>query len=217
MRLLLIAALLGLGACATPDPTATPDPETPDADVTPDGEEISEPFFDSEAWIAEVEATDDPGLLTSLSADLLDAVDWRTACGEDDPTATGRGLVQIHHLDADVALAEITCQQFAYQSTFALVDARSGRPPRLIRSLGVTEAGEVATDTTASFFGLVTPADDDPPRFDVLTKSAGHGGCGTETRYALQPDGGAAILRIRAHADCDAPLAPEAWPVTVSR
>ncbi|WP_420454224.1 hypothetical protein [Rubrivirga sp.] len=209
MRVLLLA--LVLGACAAPDPAATAEPGVAD---TPDAEPISEPGFNAEAWMEAVEAaTNDPDRVV-LSAQLLDAVDWRTACGEDDPTAEGRGVVRLLHLSPTESLAEITCQRFDRQSTFALVDARAGRPPRLIRALGVLEDGTLSADTTASFFGVVShdPATA-PSRFDVLTTSAGHGGCGTDTHYRLLAGGGAAVEQIRAHDDCDEPLAPEDWPV----
>ena len=81
----------------------------------------------------------------------------------------------------------------------------------------MTEEGTVTADTTTSFFGVVYhDPEARPGRFDVATKSAGHGGCGTLVRYRLRPDGGAAIEEIRAHTDCNAPLPSEEWPVTYS-
>ncbi len=221
MRLLLPALLL-LAACAAPDRGAAPasaEPSTeagsPGPEATPDGEPIVERNFDAAAWMRAVEtATTDPERV-ALSARLLDAVDWRTACGEDDPTASERGVVHLFHLSPAESLAEITCQRFAYQSTFALVDARAGRPPRLIRALGVRQDGTLSADTTASFFGVISH---DPAtavsRFDVLTKSAGHGGCGTLARYRLLAQGGAEVEQVRAYDDCDEPLAAQDWPVT---
>ena len=201
----LVPALLLLGACA---------PTAPDA-PTPDGNPIEEPPFDAEAWIAAAETAETPAEQVALSSALLDAVDWRAACGEDDPTAPGRGTLAIVHLDDERSLAAITCQRYAYQSAFALVDARGGRPPRLVRALGVTEGGDVTDEVAASFFGLLThDRAAAPSQFNVLTKSAGHGGCGLDVRYRLLRDGGAEIERVRAHADCDAPLAPAEWPVT---
>ena len=214
---LLLAALLA--ACAAPPADdgleAPTDDAAPDTASTPDAEPIDEPGFDAAAWIEAVEAADSEPELVALSADLLDAVDWRTACGEDDPTTAGRGVVRLVHLDDRWSLAEITCERFAYQSTFALVDAPSGRPPRLVRALGVLEDGSVSTDTTASFFGVLYRDEaSTPSRFHVLTKSAGHGGCGTDVRYRLREDGGAAIEEVRAYEACDDPVAPEDWPVT---
>ncbi len=212
MRLLLLA--LVLGACAAPDPATSPAEPTPDATDTPDAEPIAEPGFDAAAWMDAVEVATTDAERVALSARLLDAVDWRTACGEDDPTATDRGVVRLLHLSPTESLAEITCQRFATQSTFALVDARAGRPPRLIRALGVLEDGALSADTTASFFGVLShdPATA-PSQFDVLTTGADHGGCGTDARYRLLADGGAAVETIRAHADCDEPRAPETWPL----
>ena len=213
MRLLLLALLLG--ACAAPDAGA-PDAGAPrpGGAETPDAEPIAEPGFDAAAWMDAVEAATTDAERVALSAQLLDAVDWRTACGEDDPTPPGRGVVRLLHLSPTESLAEITCQRFATQSTFALVDARAGRPPRLIRALGVLEDGTISADTTASFFGVVShDPTTAPSRFDVLTKRARHGGCGTDAHYRLLADGGAAIEAVRAHTDCDEPLAPEAWPV----
>ena len=225
MRWIPLLALVA--ACAAPEP-ADPGPAGPEAPgatadrtdgappadtaSTPDSAPLSTPF-DAAVWMASVEAAETDAERIALSGRLLDAVDWRTACGEDDPTAPGRGLVRLLHLDARNALAEVTCQRGAYQSTFALVDARAGRPPRLVRALGVDEYGRVVPDTTASFFGVLShdPATA-PSRFDVLTKSAGHGGCGTDARYRLLPDGGAAVERVLAHPDCDAPLPPAEWP-----
>lgn len=225
MRALLALALVGaagLAACTQPEPADPPPAGTPAADpsAAPDAEPISTPF-DAAVWMASVESAETDEERIALSARLLDAVDWRTACGEDDPTAPGRGIVRLLHLDrapGGPALAEITCSRAAYQSTFALVDARAGRPPRLVRALGVTEAGTVTADTTASFFGVAShDAAGAPGRFDVATKSAGHGGCGTLVRYRLRADGGASIEEVRAHTDCGAPLAPEAWPVTFAQ
>ena len=200
-------ALLLLGACA---PTA-PDAPAP----TPDGAPIDELAFDADAWIAAAEAADTPAEQVALSAQLLDAVDWRAACGEDDPTAPGRGTLAIVHLDDVRSLAAITCQRFAYQSAFALVDARGGRPPRLVRSLGVTEVGRVTDEVAASYFGLLShDRAAAPSQFSVLAKSAGHGGCGTDVRYRLLSDGGAEVEAVRAHPDCSAPLPPADWPQT---
>ena len=214
MRAALTAGLVALAACAAPAADEASAEAPPDTSETPDAEPLSTPF-DAEAWMAAVEAAETADGRVALSERLLDAVDWRTACGEDDPTAPGRGEVRLVYLDARNALAEVVCQRFADQAAFALVDARAGRPPRLVRSFGVSEAGEVSDDTTASFYGLLThDPDTAPTRFDILTKDAGHGGCGTDVRYRLLEDGGAAVERVRAYADCDAPAAPEAWPVT---
>ena len=217
----LLPALLLLGACAAPDPAddrAMPADTTaaePDTTASPGSEPIEEPGFDAVAWVADVEAAETDAERVALSARLLDAVDWRTACGEDDPTAPGRGVVHLAHLSATASLAEITCQRFAYQNTFALVDAHAGRPPHLVRALGVTEAGTVTPDTTASFFGVLShDPEAAPERFTILTKTAGHGGCGTDVTYSLRPDGGASVVEVRAHGDCDDPLPPEAWPIT---
>ncbi|WP_412067125.1 hypothetical protein [Rubrivirga sp. IMCC43871] len=195
-----------LGACASPGPDAAP----PSTDAPP-GEPVATPDFDTAAWVAAVEAAPDDAALVALSESLLGALDWRTACGEDDPTAPRRGVVQIHRLGAD-AIAEVTCQAFAYQSVFAVVDL-SGATPRLVRARLVGEDGRPSADVTESFLGIVS-AGEAPGTFAVLTKSAGHGGCGTDVRYRLRPDGSAAIAETRAHAGCDAPLAPASWPVT---
>ena len=211
----LFPLVLLLAACASPAPSDAGPAEPPDRATTPDAEPIDEPAFDAQAWMDAVEAADTPAEQIALSERLLDAIDWRTACGEDDPTAPGRGTVALVHLDDERSLAAVTCQAYATQSAFALVDARGGRPPRLVRALGVSEAGQPTADTTASFFGVLSnDRDAAPSRFDILTKSAGHGGCGLDVRYRLLRDGGAAIERVRAHADCDDPLAPEDWPVT---
>ena len=216
---LLLAAVLG--ACTAPDPAPSggaPSDTTaaaPDTAASPGAEPIDEPGFDSAAWVRAVGEAETDAQRVALSAELLDAVDWRTACGEDDPTAEGRGVVRLVGLSANESLAEITCQRFAYQSTFALVDAEAGKPPRLVRALGVTEHGAVTPDTTASFFGLLThDRTGDPDRFSVLTKSAGHGGCGTEADYRLRPDGGASVVEVRAHLECDDPIPPADWPVS---
>ena len=213
-----LPALLLLGACAAPVPdvsdAAPARPQAPPA-ATPDAEPIEAPAFDAVAWMAAADTVSTEAGQIALTERLLGAVDWRTACGEDDPTAPGRGTFALVHLDDQWSLAAITCQQYATQSAFALVDAKSGRPPRLVRALGVTEDGQVTADTTASFFGTLShDRDARPSQFDVMTKSAGHGGCGTDARYRLLPDGGAQIEAVRAHGDCDAPLAPDAWPVT---
>ena len=209
----LLPLLLLLAACAAPAPPGAAPSDSPGE--TPDAEPIDAPAFDAQAWIDAVDAADTPAEQIALSERLLDAVDWRTACGEDDPTAPGRGTVTIAHLDDPWSLAAVTCQAYAYQSAFALVDARGGRPPRLVRALGVSEGGRPTADTTASFFGVLShDRNTAPSRFDILTKSAGHGGCGLDVRYRLQSDGGAAIERVRVHDDCDAPLAPEDWEVT---
>ena len=215
MRPLLLALLL-VFACASPAPEA-PAPATDAAPAeTPSGEPIEEPAFSAAAWIASVRAAETDAERVALSERLLDAVDWRTACGEDDPTAPGRGLVQLHDAGGPGGrvLAEVTCQTAAYQSAFALVDAGAGRPPVLVRSVTVTDEGRPTNNETLSFFGLVSVPPGPEERFAVLTKGAGHGGCGTDVRYRVLPDGGAEITEVRAHADCDAPLAPDAWPVT---
>ncbi len=205
--------LLLLAACAAPAPPVPDGSAT--AEETPDALPIDEPAFDVQGWIDAVEAADTPAKQIALSERLLDAVDWRTACGEDDPTAPGRGTVRIAHLDDPWSLAAITCHAYETQSAFALVDARGGRPPRLVRALGVSEDGQPAADTTASFFGVFShDRNTAPSRFDILTKSAPHGGCGLDVRYKLLPDGGAAIERVRVHDDCGDPTAPEDWPVT---
>ncbi|WP_412063669.1 hypothetical protein [Rubrivirga sp. IMCC45206] len=205
----LLLALV-LGACASPETTpADARPEAP-AEAPP-GEPVAAPDFDTAAWIAAVEAAPDDTALVSLSETLLGALDWRAACGEDDPTVPRRGIVQIHRLGAE-AIAEVTCQAFAYQSVFAVVDL-SGATPRLVRARIVGEDGRPSADVTESFLGVLSPGDA-PRTFAVLTKSAGHGGCGTDVRYRLRPDGSAAIATTRAYADCDDALAPEAWPVT---
>ena len=216
MRLLLPALFL-LGACA-PSAPETPAPQAPPTATpaaTPDAEPIDEPAFDAQAWIAAVDTAATEAGQIALSGQLLDAVDWRTACGEDDPTAPGRGTLALVHLDDRWSLAAVTCQRYATQSAFALVDARGGRPPRLVRALSVAEDGRPTADTTASFFGTLRhDRDARPSRFDVLTKGAGHGGCGTDAHYRLLPDGGAAIVTVRAHGDCDEPRPPAEWPVT---
>ena len=206
MRALVFATALCLAGCASP-PASGPT-------ETPDGEIIDEPRFDPAAWTAAVEAAETPAELVSLSEALLDAVDWRTACGEDDPTAPGRGILQLHDLKDDRTLAEITCQTRASQSSFALVDVDAGHPPRLVQSLGVSEAGEPTEEETSSFYGIVSTAGEPPGAFEVLTKSAGHGGCGLDVQYRVLDDGGAEIVRVRAHDDCDAPKPPADWPVT---
>ncbi len=209
----LLPALLLLAACASPGTRTSPAPTAPAA--TPDAEPIEAPAFDAEAWTAAADTATTEASQIALAAQLLDAVDWRTACGEDDPTAPGRGTLTLAHLDDVWSLAAITCQRFATQSTFALVDARGGRPPRLVRALGVGGDGRPTADTTASFYGTLSHDRSlRPGRFDVQTKGAGHGGCGTDVRYRLRPDGGAEIERVRAHHDCAAPLAPGEWPVT---
>lgn len=213
--LALLAALVALAACTTPATTPASPSEAAPADPPP-GERIREPGFDAAAWVAAVRAAGTDAERVELSERLLDAVDWRTACGEDDPTAPGRGLVQVHDTGGPGGrvLAEVTCQRRAYQSVFALVDAGAGRPPVLVRSVTVTDEGEPTDNETPSFFGFVSVADGPAETFDVLTKSAGHGGCGTDVRYRILPDGGAEPVEVRAHGDCDDPLAPEAWPVT---
>ena len=204
--------LLLLAACAAPAP---PTLDGTDAEDTPSARPIDEPAFDAEAWIKAVEAADTPAEQIVLSERLLDAVDWRTASGEDDPTAPRRGTVRIVHLDDPWSLAAVTCQAYETQSAFALVDARGGRPPRLVRALGVSESGQPTADTTASFFGVLShDRNTATNRFDILTKSADHGGCGLDVRYRLLPDGGAAIERVRVHDDCEDPTTPEDWPVT---
>lgn len=213
MRCLALLGALVLGACASPPaPTDSPSAGTP-SEGTPEGEPISTPF-DAAGWVTAVRAASTDSVRVALSTALFDAVDWRVACGEDDPTAPRRGVVQLHDVDDRQTLAEITCDAGPYQSVFALVDAAAGKPPRLVRSLTVTEAGEPAADTTESFFGLVSTDDAPDGHFDILTKGAGHGGCGTDVRYRLELDSGARIARVRAHPDCDEPLAPDAWPVT---
>lgn len=210
--LLLLTGLLA--ACAAPASEPRMDPAPTDPADTPDGDPLATPF-DAAAWMEAVDAAETPAEQIALTNRLLGAVDWRTACGEDDPTAPGRGTVSLAHLDDRWSLAAVTCQTFAYQSLFALVDARGGRPPRLVRALGVNEAGQPTADTTNSFFGLLShDRDASPSRFHILTKSAGHGGCGTEVRYRLLPDGGAAIERVRAYAVCDTPRPPDEWPIT---
>ena len=211
-----LPVLLLLGACAAPEPRVPDAPPTATPAATPDAEPIvGEPAFDALAWMEAVETAQTEAEQIALTDQLLDAVDWRTACGEDDPTAAGRGTLSLAHLDDEWSLAAITCQRGAYQTTFALVDARGGRPPRLVRALGVAEAGQPTADTTASFFGLLShDRATRPSRFDILTKGAGHGGCGLDVRYRLRLDGGAAIQRVRAHPDCDDPQVPEDWPVT---
>lgn len=214
--------LLLLAACAAPAPeTESPDSAILPSDTTaetPDAEPIAAPPFDAQAWIRAADAAETPGEQIALTERLLDAVDWRTACGEDDPTAPGRGTLFFAHLDDRWSLAAITCQAYDHQSAFALVDARGGRPPRLVRALGVDEEGTPTADTTASFFGVMThDRNTAPSRFDVLTKNAGHGGCGVDVRYRLRADGGAAIERVRALPSCDDPRAPETWPVTYTR
>ena len=199
--------LFVLAACSVPTP--------PDDVDTPDAKPIDASAFDAQAWIDAVQAATTPAEQIALSERLLDAVDWRVACGEDDPTAPGRGTVAIADLDDPWALAAVTCQRFEHQSAFALVDARGGRPPRLVRAFGVSEEGRPTADTTASFFGVLShDRGAAPSRFDILTKDAGHGGCGLDVRYRLRPDGGAAIERVRAHPDCDEPRPPQEWEVT---
>ena len=208
----LLPLLLLAAACATPtteEAAPTPPPEA--ATPTPPGEPIDESAFSATQWMADVRAAETDAERIALSERLLDAVDWRTACGEDDPTNPGRGLVQLHEAGTHT-LAEVTCQRAAYQSVFALVDAAAGRPPRLVRSFTVTDDGEPTQNETVSFFGLVST--DAPGTFAVLTKSAGHGGCGTDVRYRLLADGGAEIAEVRAHPDCADPLPPDDWPVT---
>lgn len=213
MRLLpalLLGAALLVAACASPAPDTTPAPAAP---APPAADTLDAPF-DAVAWIASVRAAETAAERVALSELLLDAVDWRTACGEDDPTAPQRGLVQLHDIGDDRTLAEITCQAGAYQSTFALVDADAGRPPILVRAFGIDEGGTPSADTTASFYGVLSTAGLPPSQFEILTLSAGHGGCGIDARYRLRPDGGADILVVRASDDCDDPAAPEEWPVT---
>lgn len=201
----LLPALLLLAACAAP---------ASGPGDTPDGALLDTPF-DAEAWMAAVEIAESPREQITLTEALLDAVDWRTACGEDDPTAPGRGTLALAHIGATQSLAAVTCQQFAYQSTFALVDARAGKPPRLVRSLVVSEDGMPTEETADSYFGVLShDSERAPDRFDVFTKGAGHGGCGQEVRYRLLPDSGAAIERVRHYDDCRVPLARDAWPVT---
>ena len=211
MRTLLYTLLL-LGACAAPpSPTEAGGPEA----ETPEAAPIAVQGFDAATWLAEVRAAETEAERVALSSALLDAVDWRTACGEDDPTATGRGDIRLLALGEEDPLVEVVCQRFAYQATFALVDVRPDETPRLVRALGVLEDGTLSADTTASFFGalVASPA---PGRFGVVTKSAGHGGCGTDATYRLLATGGAEVERVRAHTACDAALSPEDWPVTYS-
>lgn len=210
-RLALVLAALAAG-CASPTASgpAGPGPEAPE------GEPVEGAPFDAQAWIAAVEAATTDAERVALSTDLFDAVDWRVACGEDDPTAPRRGVVHLHDVEEPGVLAEITCDAAAYQSVFALVDAEAGKPPRLVRSLTVSREGVPGADTTASFFGVLAAEAAPAGHFDVLTKDAGHGGCGRVVRYRLGADGGAEIARVWLHDDCDEPLAPEAWPVTYS-
>lgn len=206
MRVLLASLLLA--ACASPTPDADPSTDAPSA------EPLNETAFDAATWIEDVRAAETDAQRIALSSRLLDAVDWRTACGEDDPTAPRRGVVELRDIGDDRTLAEITCQAGAYQSAFALVDADAGRPPRLVRAFGIDEDGQPTADTTASFFGVLITSGEPPGAFEILTKSAGHGGCGLQTQYRLRTDGGAEIAYVRAYDDCDEPVAPEEWPVT---
>lgn len=212
-----LPALLLLGACAAPSPADPTDPARPAASApTPAAEPIDEPAaFDALGWMAAAEAAETEAEQVAVSARLLDAVDWRGACGEDDPTAPGRGTLSIVHLSERQSLAAVTCQQYATQNAFALVDARAGRPLRLVRALAVGDDGRPTGETTASFFGALShDRAQAPSRFDVVTKAAGHGGCGTAVRYRLLADGGAEIESVRAHPDCDDARAPETWPQT---
>ena len=212
---LFFPVLMAFGACAAPAPETSPAPSQAPPAATPDAKPIEAPAFDAVAWMAAADTAETEASQIALTEHLLGAVDWRTACGEDDPTAPGRGTFALAHLDDQWSLAAITCQWYATQSAFALVDAKGGRPPRLVRALGVTEDGQPTADTTASFFGTLShDRGARPSRFDILTKGAGHGGCGTDTRYRLLPDGGAQIEAVRAYADCDSPAPPEEWPVT---
>ncbi len=205
----LLPFLLALAACASPTPATDAPPQG-----APEAEPIDEAAFDAAAWIADVRAATTDAERIALSGRLLDAVDWRTACGEDDPTSPRRGYVQLHDVSAHQTLAEITCHAGATQSTFALVDAGAGRPPRLVRAFGIGEEGRPTADTTASFFGIPSTSGEPPGAFEVLTKSAAHGGCGLDVHYRLRPDGGARITSVRAYEDCDAPVPPAEWPVT---
>ncbi len=221
----VLPLLLVLAACTAPAPDV-PSADAPSADspaaeapaATPDAEALESPPFDPQEWMRAVDAAETEAEQIALTDRLLDAVDWRTACGEDDPTAPGRGTLALAHLDDTWSLAAITCQEFPLQSTFALVDARGGRPPRLVRALGVDEDGVPTADTTASFFGVLShDRDTAPSRFRILTRGAEHDGCGIDVRYQLQADGGAQIEHVRARADCDDPRPPDAWPVTFAR
>ena len=210
----VLPALLLVAACAGPAPAPDDAPGEPSPASEAPAAVPLDPPFDAAAWIASVRAAETDAERKALSSLLLDAVDWRTACGEDDPTAPQRGLVQLHDVGTDRTLAEITCHAGASQSTFTLVDANAGRPPRLVRAFGIDEAGRPTPDSTTNFFGLLSVEGRPSSRFGITTKDAGHGGCGIHATYLLRPDGAATIVEVRAHDDCDRPLAPTEWPVT---
>lgn len=204
---------LALAACANPGVDPAPPPADAPAEAPP-GEPVAAPDFDGPAWLAAVEAAPDDAALVALSETLLDALDWRTACGEDDPTSPRRGIVEVHHLGDGLDIAGVTCETFAYQSVFAIVSIPPDAAPRLVRARLVGEDGQPSENTSESFLGLLS-AGAVPGTFEVFTKSAGHGGCGTDARYALQPDGSATVVQVRAN-DCTAPVSPDEWPVTFS-
>ena len=212
----LLPALLLLGACAAPAPADPAAPTDAASAPTPDARPIDEPeAFDALGWLAAAEAAETEAEQVAVSSQLLDAVDWRGACGEDDPTAPGRGTLAIVHLGDRRSLAAVTCQEFALQPAFALVDARAGRPLRLVRALAVGEDGRPSGETSANFFGVLShDRDQAPGQFSVVALAADHGGCGTAVDYRLLADGGAEVEAVRHHDDCDDARAPDAWPQT---
>jgi len=221
MRPLLIAAALLLGACAAPapaDPVPPADPEPPaepaPAEPAPQGDPIEEPVFGTAGWLAAVAAATTEAERAVLSATLLDAVDWRSACGEDDPTTDGRGDVALHPVAGARVLADVTCQRLGAGRVFALVDLEPGRAPRLVRAFGISDAGRPTGEPVAGFFGIPTYEPDGAGRFEVLTPRAPDRGCGLLVHYALDADGGATIEAVRLHDACDAPLPAADWPVT---
>lgn len=202
---LLLTLATALGACVSPE-TAPLDP------AAPVGTEQS--FSDVTAWTDRVRGATSDDELIAFSTELSAAADWPAACEDDDPTAYRRGIVRVVDLDGERTLAEVTCQTYAYQSTFVLV-ATPDDQPHVVRALRVVEDGTVSTDTLAHFVGYLYHDETAPSDgFGIVSKSAGHGGCGTDVTYRLQADGTADIDEVRAWPDCEDPVAADEWPVT---
>ena len=211
----LLPLLVLVGACAGPPETSEPQPGPPAVpEGAPEPEPISEPTFNTAAWVAAVAAAEAEAELVELSAALLDAVDWRTACGEDDPTPEGRGVVRLVPVAGERVLADVTCQRLPPGRVFGLVDLEPGRMPRLVRAFGIGDDGLPTDEPVAGFYGVPTYAPDGGTRFELLTPAASGSGCGLFVRYRLRDDGGAAIELVRTYEDCAAPRPVEDWPVT---
>lgn len=212
MRAFLLPLLLTVGACAAPPASEPPPPALPEA--PPRGEPLERPAFDAAAWLEAVAVAETGADREALASDLLGPADWRAACGEDDPTAEGRGEIRLAPVAEDRVLAEVTCERLPLGRAFALVDLEPGRHPRLVRAFGIDDGGLPTADASAGFFGVPSYPPDGGPGFEVLTPAASGSGCGLWVRYRLRPDGGAAVVRVRAYENCAAPRPAEDWPET---